>query len=384
MYDIGDIILKGMGGEGQVPCDGSLYSDAAYPEAAGVLAEVFGTEYSFTQTAVSGTPPLPGAAWYSAFSSDGKYLAIAHEESPYLTVLNTSDWSVVDGTPILPGFGLSVDFSPDGKYLAVSHKDGSYLTILHTEDWSPVAGAPTFTSSIYGLSFSPEGDQLVVSLYYSPNYSIINTSDWSTVTGLPNLGSVRNVSYSPDGKYLALGSGGITGKISVLLTDDWSVVEGVPSVPNGDNRLSFSPDGLYLAVAHRDSPYLTVMTVSDWSVVNTPTLDATAESVAFTPEGKYLVVGCRVSPYLVVIETTQWSKSAGMTGVPNITEGLSISPDGAFVAAAHNGQPVFMSPSEPPFLDIIPVKAQSPEGYFYVPDVPEQTPFVKPHIKIEE
>lgn len=42
MYDIGDIILNSMGGTGLVPCDGSLYLSAAYPDAAVVLGEVLG------------------------------------------------------------------------------------------------------------------------------------------------------------------------------------------------------------------------------------------------------------------------------------------------------------------------------------------------------
>ncbi|WP_461369592.1 YncE family protein [Candidatus Darwinibacter acetoxidans] len=76
------------------------------------------------------TPTLAGVGYGCAFSPDGAYLAVAHYNSPYLTVIDTSDWSVISGTPTLAGNGHSCAFSPDGAYLAVGHYSSPYLTVI--------------------------------------------------------------------------------------------------------------------------------------------------------------------------------------------------------------------------------------------------------------
>jgi hypothetical protein len=73
-----------------------------------------------------------GTGYGSSWSPDGRYLAIAHDTSPYVTIY---DW--VTGSPVkvanpatLPtGIGRGASWSPDGRYLAIAHDTTPYSTI---------------------------------------------------------------------------------------------------------------------------------------------------------------------------------------------------------------------------------------------------------------
>jgi hypothetical protein len=55
-------------------------------------------------------------------------MAVAHVNSPFVTIYNTSDWSKIANPSTLPtGHGTGVDFSPDGTKMAVSHFTSPYM-----------------------------------------------------------------------------------------------------------------------------------------------------------------------------------------------------------------------------------------------------------------
>ena len=69
-----------------------------------------------------------GAAW----SPDGRYLAIAHDSSPYVTIY---DWStgvpvkIANPATLPPSIGEGAAWSPDGRYLSIAHGSSPYVTI---------------------------------------------------------------------------------------------------------------------------------------------------------------------------------------------------------------------------------------------------------------
>ncbi len=104
----------------------------------------------------------------SAWSPDGRYLAAAHDTTPFVTIY---DW--VTGVPIkitnpatLPtGNASGVAWSPDGRYLVVGHVTTPFITIY---DW--ITGVP------------------------------VKITDPATLPG----GNGRNAVWSPNGRDLAL------------------------------------------------------------------------------------------------------------------------------------------------------------------------------------
>ena len=280
------------------------------------------------------TPTLPGDGYGCAFSPDGQFLAAAHYNSPYLTVIRTSDWTKVT-TPTLPGIGYGCAFSPDGQFLAAAHYGSPYLTVIRTSDWTKIT-TPTLPNYGQGCAFSPDGQFLAVAHSNSPYLTVIRTSDWTKLTTptLPDTG--RGCAFSPDGQFLAAAHYG-SPYLTVIRTSDWTKIT-TPTLPGIGYGCAFSPDGQYLAVAHEYSPYLTVIRTSDWTKLTTPTLPDTGRGCAFSPDGQYLAVAREYSPFLTVIKTSDWSKITTPT-LPGIGYGCAFSPDGQFLAVVHYNSP---------------------------------------------
>ena len=94
-----------------------------------------------------------------------------------------------------------------------------------------------------------------------------------------------------------------------------------PSIlPTGEGRgVAFDPTGTYLAVAHNNSPYITIYkrngdTLTKLSNPSTlPT--STGRGVAFDPTGTYLAVVHDSSPYITIYSATACFKTNLMSDV---------------------------------------------------------------------
>lgn len=112
-------------------------------------------------------------------------------------------------TYVRPPVLTSVAFSPDGKTLAVS---GYHEVILQKADGSGIAGRLVGLSQrIESIAFSPDGTQLAVA-GGSPGrlgeLQMWNVADQQLVYSIPvSYDNVYGVSWSPDGKLVAIGCG---------------------------------------------------------------------------------------------------------------------------------------------------------------------------------
>ncbi|AHF05420.1 hypothetical protein MARPU_05810 [Marichromatium purpuratum 984] len=91
-----------------------------------------------------------------SWSPDGAYLAVGHAPTFCLTIIDTTDWSVVPGTPAVSSTGYDCAWSPDGAYLAVAHAGSPYLTVIDTTDWSVVPGTPAVSSTGLTVAWLPD------------------------------------------------------------------------------------------------------------------------------------------------------------------------------------------------------------------------------------
>ena len=262
-------------GTGWLQCDGRRVSQSTYS----ALFTAIGHRYSpvrypwSSPAVVTGPDVAPTGQSYTArFSPDGRYLAVAHSTSPFVTIYAYSSGSIVktrDPSVLPTGNARGVSWSPDGRYLAVAHDVSPYVTIY---DWS--SGVPV---------------------------KISNPATLPTGTGL-------GVSWSPSGRYLAVAHG----TSPYVTIYDWS--SGAPvkianpaTLPtNSAFSCAWSPSGRYLAVAHFGSPYVTIY---DWSsgspvkISNPTTLPTnTAQTCSWSPDGRYLVVGQSSSPHINIYD----------------------------------------------------------------------------------
>ncbi len=143
-----------------------------------------------------------------AFSPDGKTLA-ANSSNPHLT---TRLWGIEGGQlektiedPYNPGFGgPKVSFSPDGQLLWVPGsfwrvEDGTRLTSL--ESFLGIAGLPYFSSSV---SYSPDGKMLAIG-YLEGHLQLWDLEEQKLIRELEGFqGHVLDLAFSPDDKTLAV------------------------------------------------------------------------------------------------------------------------------------------------------------------------------------
>ena len=87
----------------------------------------------FVGTKLSDPSTLPAGDGYGvAFDPTGTYLAVAHVDSPYITIYkrNGDTFTKLSDPSALPtGTGYVVAFDPTGTYLAVAHYSSPYITI---------------------------------------------------------------------------------------------------------------------------------------------------------------------------------------------------------------------------------------------------------------
>ena len=125
-----------------------------------------------------------GQANRAAFSPDGRFLAVAHNLTPFMTIYDMST-----GTPVkipepaaLPtGQGHGAAFSPDGGLLAVGYTSANNvcLNIYNMSSGAPVKipDPPTQVgTSGRGVAFSPDNRFLAIARTATPFVSIYETN----------------------------------------------------------------------------------------------------------------------------------------------------------------------------------------------------------------
>lgn len=280
-----------------------------------------------------------GLSW----SPNGKFLAVAHEGSPYFTVYSAtldrpetladtlsatipvfiSD-STVSGMPGTYDVtnatnAINAAFSTTNKnFKAIVSKIfeilGKFSVGSEKLDKSITNPGNLPTGNGNGVAWSPDNDLLVVAHNTSP-FITIYRRNMVTLTKLTDpaslpAGNAKSVSWSPDGKYLAVAhevapyltiyqySGGVFTKLPDVATPPTGI----------GNCVTWSANGKYLAVAHNTTPFVSVYELSAGVFTKLPnptTLVAgNARGLSWSPTGKYLAVAHEGSPYLTVYKTT--------------------------------------------------------------------------------
>jgi WD40 repeat protein len=104
------------------------------------------------------------------------------------------------------------------------------------------------------------------------------------------FGGVKSVVFSPDGRYLAVGTVGGS-SVQLIDTSSWQVIHTFEDHTSAVNSVAFSPDGKLLASGSVDG------TIKLWDVATgqeVRTLEGHTSyvlSVAFSPDGKLLASG---------------------------------------------------------------------------------------------
>ena len=243
-----------------------------------------------------------------AFTFDGKVLASAGGNNEDFAIRL---WDVAGGQSILKldghtGIVWGLAFSPDGQMLASVSSDAT----AKIWDWrnGTLIQSLDFPAEVVSVSFSPDGRILAVGGVDEPQGDIQNAaiwtfsvSSWQPLLKFPEYWNIEAMVYSPDGRWLI--GGGTSRNVKVWRTGDGTSV-------------------FILSHAHQ---VLDAAVSPDGSIVATATCQVTVNEEC-TEGGVWL-----------------WNLSNGrllnkLRGFPDVVESVSFSVDGSsMIAASRNG-----------------------------------------------
>ena len=223
----------------------------------------------------------------------------------------------ITGT-LLAGAVNAVSWSADGQYVAVGGTGltggtGDEFQILSFDrvanSLTAVTGALGTAGSVRAVSWSADGQYIAVGgagltggtgdEFQIYQFDRSNQTVQFVAGALGTTGSVNAVSWSPDGQYVAVGGQSITGNEFQIFSFDrvansLTVVAG--ALGGTVFAVSWSPDGQYIAVGgsliggtEEEFQILSFDRVSLTVVAGA--LGGTVEAVSWSPDGQYIAVG---------------------------------------------------------------------------------------------
>lgn len=231
----------------------------------------------------------------------------------------------------------AVAFSPDGSHVEASgfHE----VTGWKTADGALDGRLKGLAERIYDVSYSKDGKWLAIAcgdpgLYgLAKLYSVEPGAEPKFVRDMAEAqDAVFAVAFSPDGTKVA--TAGADRILRVYDTAKGDVLFQVEDHADWILDLAFSPDGKLLATASRDKTSKVFDVEKKESVVTFPTHAQPVYSVLFAPDGKAVVSAggdSLVRIWTIDGEATQVRQIAGFGGA---VFGIALSPDGKTLAAA--------------------------------------------------
>ena len=281
---------------------------------------------------------LRGWEWdHLAFRSESNQAILA---VPYERITSVA----VSDSRIAAGGGPRLS-SAGGKLRLWDSKTGEFLKILHGHE-----------GSVNSVAFSPDGSRIVsgddgLLVEY---WGTVRIWDSSSGKSLHNLrghqSAVSSVAFSPDGTRVA--SGSMDGTVRLWDAEGGahlatlSGLEGEPpeEIPRalwwkgqGPRSVEFSPDGRYVAWGGGGIPSLQTKGLQVWDVSTGDaravlTREAPAYSVTFSPDGKRLAFS--VEEDVEIVEFPSGERRAVLEGSSGLITAIQFSADGTRLLAS--------------------------------------------------
>lgn len=243
----------------------------------------------------------------SNFSPDGKFFAMVHNASPFLSIYKVVDniFTKLPNPSVMPtSYANDAIFSPDGKFLSLAG-NGPYVSI----------------------------------------YKIVG----DTFIKLPNPSAMpvftsTTVSFSPDSKLMAVGHGGTPFWIAYSIEGDVFTKITTPIPHANAEALSFSPDGKFLSMVHGVTPFLTIYKVEGvtFTKLPDPSVMPTSQGrgVVFSNINKFMVTIQNITPFINIykIEGEIFTKLPNPSALPEANPAhIKFSPDSKLLGVVNTG-----------------------------------------------
>ena len=232
------------------------------------------------------------------YSFNGSSLNLLHSE-PHTDIVNSVSWS-----PNGKYLAIGGDTAGDSQEIRIYSFDGLSLSLLYSEEHG---------TNVYSVDWSPNGKYLAIGGGDNTDYGYqirIYSFDGLSLSLLDPKGFgtiARSVDWSPSGKHLAVGrntieSGGVTVSEIQVYSFDGSFLAALDYKTHGNTvtSVSWSPNGKYLAIGGNtadDSKEIRIYSFngSFLTLLNSKEHGTIVYSVDWSPSGKYLAIGGETS-----------------------------------------------------------------------------------------
>ena len=237
-------------------------------------------------------PAYPGGVPGVAYSPDGRWIASMGAQQE-VKLWDASSGELVRTFLGADEFSSSVAFSPDGHTLAAAFvtqvilwdtTSGEKIATLSGESVGTTIG---YNLGVGQISFSPDGKYLATANMDGMPAIWELATNRKVISLVAEMLPPKGIDYSPDGRFLA--TGGDEGIVRV-----WDAKQGTElltlNLGGIIHRVSFSPDGAYLAAASEDGS-IKVWDAVTGEIVSTPPRQSGMYDVTFLADGRLATAG---------------------------------------------------------------------------------------------
>ena len=266
-----------------------------------------------------------GELYSICFSPDSKYLAWSLSKTATVYVFDLLSDDTDDNVRRITSQSASavdgLEFSSDGRYIGIGRNDGIILLVEVEKLWENTLEGFRFETGdvVNDISFSPDGKYLAANGSFSNQKRVniwdLTTQDITKTIELDEEYIIYDVSFSPDPDSQFLAYGGTDGKIHLHRTDDSFTRVGEILALHSVFNVAWSPDASLISNGRMVWEITENMDVGGISTEETQEVEPvtmTTPTVSFSPSPV-------TSPYL----GGQLTISLNISGAENVT-GYSI------------------------------------------------------------